>query len=116
MWCILGEPICGVAIPLWACAGPVPPEFNGNGKAAINLAIQRNEKRAYSNPDFQQYIDTYALVSGRHAILNKVLSIEKDILNQANQELIAWRVSKPDIQIIRDFEFELARQLFRALR
>lgn len=116
MWCILGEPICGAAIPLWACAGPVPPEVNGKGKSAINVSIQRYEKRAYPKSDFQQYVDTYALVGGSRGVLTKMLSIEKDILDQTNRELTAWRSFQPDIQIIKEFEFKLAWQLLRALR
>jgi hypothetical protein len=116
MWCILGEPICGVAVPLWACAGQVPPELNGNKQSAINLAIQRFEKRVYSNPNFKNYCDTFALVRGKHDILTKVLSIENDILNQTDQKLTIWRANKADIHTMRNFEFKLALQLLRYLR
>ena len=116
MWCILGEPICGAAIPLWASAGPVPPEVNGKGSSDINIGIQRQEKRIYSNRNFEQYADTYALVDKKRGLLLKMLAIEKDFINKTNQALTIWRKSNTDIQVIRKFEFDLARRFRLALR
>jgi len=116
LWCILGEPICGAAIPLWASAGPVPPEVNGKSSSDINWGIQRQEKRIYRNPNLEHYADTYALVDKNRGVLPKMLALENDFIDQTNKALIFWRKSKPEIQAIRKFEFELARQLWRALR
>ena len=42
MWVILGQPITGVAVPLWVAAGAVPAQLAvGKDPAPLNVAFDR---------------------------------------------------------------------------
>ena len=58
-WVALGEPVCTVAVPLWAEAGEVPAALHDGEKAALNLESRRLSRRLhpYSEKDKVDYMD-----------------------------------------------------------
>jgi len=106
IWCILGEPVCGVAVPLWCAAEDTPVEMDGSVTAPFSDAILLSEQACYTDPSSQEYIDTYALDDGAGGgLLSQLLPIEDWTLAQAEALLADWRLSFPDPETIRSEEF-----------
>jgi len=55
MWVILGEPICGIALPLWVAAGDVPPTLDGELMSVLNDLIQKIKMKAYPDTSPKRY-------------------------------------------------------------
>jgi hypothetical protein len=112
MWVILGEPVCGTAVPLWVHAGTVPPEMNGTATAPWSDAILEKKADCYTDTSFlpyaSQYLDTYALADGLGGgILMFSLPIEDRAFSQTQTVLEAWRDSFPSSNTIADFERDI---------
>jgi hypothetical protein len=59
MWVILGEPVCGIAVPLWVEAGAVPAELQGGDAAPINRESMRLKGllRPFRDDERAEYLD-----------------------------------------------------------
>ena len=92
MWVILGEPICGVAIPLWAAAGNVPPALDGEETSLLNDVFFRIEQKAYPDTSMKKYLDTAVLVDEKitHSLKN-LLSFEEKLFRTTDDILTSWR-------------------------
>ncbi|MCP4548556.1 MAG: T9SS type A sorting domain-containing protein [bacterium] len=99
-WCTLGEPSCGVSVPLWPCAGSPPLELFSPGlQAPLNLAILEQELYCYDTLNFDTTINTNALVGndGLGGIQRYSLQIEQEALDATAARLDNWRMSFPAI-------------------
>lgn len=92
MWVILGEPICGVAVPLWVAAGDVPPALDGEPTSLLNDLIQQIEAKAYPDTSLKRYVNTNVLVNQRrNGILSKLLTLEDTIFKISEKQLLEWK-------------------------
>jgi hypothetical protein len=117
MWVVLGEPACGIALPLWVHAAAVPPEMNGTSTAPLSDAVLANKAECYTDtsglPYASQYLDTYALDDGLGGgILGFSLPIEDRAFSRARTALEGWRETFPTAAAAAAFERELARDSY----
>lgn len=58
-WVALGEPVCAIAVPLWAEAGEVPAALFVGEKSVLNLEARRLSKRLhpFAESDKADYMD-----------------------------------------------------------
>ena len=92
MWCILGEPVCGVSLPLWIGAGSVPVELGGTFTAPLREAVKLKENRCYSDPQSAKYLNTVELVDdGGRGLTEFIRRIEALIFPAAEAALSKWR-------------------------
>jgi len=105
MWCIMGEPVCGIAIPLWVHARSVPYVMEGNYTSPMRDAVKLKESQCYSDPLSDRYINTYELVyeSGK-GILPYVRTLENEIFKKTEKTLQTWRQSFPSSSDIKNFQ------------
>ena len=61
MWILLGQPVCTVAVPLWANSADVPPELTGPGTAA--LCDFSRALASYLYPDRRGHMNQYLSIS-----------------------------------------------------
>jgi hypothetical protein len=119
MWVLLGQPVCTVAVPLWAHAEEVPKVLGGPGSAPLNdLAISL---AAYLYPDqrghMKQYMNLTRFLQYRGTgVIKKIFSIENRVLDATTQKLVKWEKKKPGRREISKFEKEMADLVFRALQ
>jgi hypothetical protein len=108
MWIILGEPICGIAVPLWVAAGSVPSAFDGEPTSKLNDLIQQLEMQAYPDTILKRYLDTTALVNkNSDGLLPRLLKIEDEILLITQQKIKNWNEKfSPKNEIVK-FENDL---------
>jgi hypothetical protein len=114
MWCILGEPVCGIALPLWVKAGAVPTELGGSFTAPLRDAVKLKERRCYSDPLSDKYLNTLELADGRgNGLIPFIGRIEIVLFRAAEAALSGWRRTGADPARVLLFEDGLASWAFR---
>jgi hypothetical protein len=105
MWCILGEPVCSLAIPLWVQAQSVPYVMEGQYTSPMRDAVKIKERQCYTDPLSNRYINTYELLdeSGK-GILPFVRTLEDVIFAETENSLSSWRQNFPSSSEIKDFQ------------
>jgi hypothetical protein len=108
-WCTLGEPSCGVNVPLWSCAGTPPPEMcNPGQQAPLCVEIQQKELYCYTNLTDDTTIDTNELVGddGLGGIQGYSLPLEVEAFDEAADRLADWRLAFPQVSEIAEYQAE----------
>ncbi len=116
LWCILGEPVAGVAIPLWVRSGEVKNDLNGKKGADLNFFIQEIESLLYHDSANPRMIDTRRLSGGRYDIINEFCRFEQEIFEKTILKLRAWRKEPPAPDDMRNFQNRMLKQVMRFLR
>jgi len=97
LWTILGSPLTTVAIPVWITSTLELPKIlvaDKTGYAKLNEWSLALKKQLFpiERGEGSDYINLAALITkDKKGILQNVLPIEKQIINQANTNLIKWR-------------------------
>lgn len=114
MWCLLGEPVCGVALPLWVRAGDVPYEFCGSYFSPLREAVKIREAECYTDPSSDRYLNTRILADGRGRGLAAFIGrLEALIFPAAETSLKSWRRSAPTAAAVRNAQNQLAFWAYR---
>ncbi len=115
MWTILGEPVAGVAIPVWAKSGQVPDETldDGNEGCPLNQRIQNIEKHLYSESKWPHYLDSNRLVKGKLSFTQRRDEIESDVFSTTHTQMVEWRLHGATIKEFREFQDMICDQVFR---
>jgi hypothetical protein len=114
MWVILGEPVCGIAVPLWVEAGEVPPELGGSGPAPINEESLRLKSllRPFKDPERTEYADLSKLENeDGTGWLDVLLRAEKEIAERTDRFL----ATSPGAAEKARFERKTAAEALRTL-
>jgi hypothetical protein len=119
MWVMLGQPVCSVAVPLWACAPDIPDPVSGAATAPLNEVAKAIA--AYLYPDRRghmiQYLNLNRLRNyGREGILQKLLRIEDEVIAKTEGKLSDWQKSSPGPKDIADFETAVAAWVLESLK
>jgi hypothetical protein len=78
-WVILGQPVTGVAVPLWVAARAVPKELAaGKDDAPLNAAFKKVRDRLFPSwrGDLKRYVDVKALADPAEGVLHPLIEIE----------------------------------------
>jgi len=116
MWCILGEPICGIAVPVWPRAGQVSALLDGERESVLNRRSQDLKQQLYSNEKWPQFFDSYKLSGDPHSLLPHLLNQENEILAKTEKRLADWRLKNPPMEDMKSLQNELIAKALRALR
>jgi len=119
MWILLGQPICSVAVPLWASAAGVPSLVSGEGNAPLNDFSRALASFLY--PDKRGHMRQYLNVSGLknysgEGVLAKLLKIENQVFSKTETKLKEWEKQKPNAKDMFDFEEKITNWIFKALK
>ena len=118
MWVVLGQPVTGVAIPLWPAAGKVPRIASGPGTAALNDLAKAVRSFIYpdSRGQMSQYLNVDRLRTyGGDGVLAKLIRIENRALSQASAALAAWKKKRPPQEKIAEVQEKIADDVFEAM-
>ena len=115
LWVILGEPVSGIALPLWPSSGEMPAAYDGKDGSDLNQTLLRNRERFYPKKSWPQHIDTSALLRGRRSWLTFMTEFENDVFSTTASALQKWRRSRPDTREMAQLQYQFARSLLRAL-
>jgi hypothetical protein len=119
IWVILGQPVAGVAVPVWPAAGKVPAVTTGPKTAPLNDLARAVV--AYLYPDgrgrMYQYLNVTRLRTyGGEGVLAKILRIENGTLEETAAKLAGWETKKPSAAEMADFQESVAGEAYAALR
>ena len=119
MWVLLGQPVCGVAVPVWPAAGTVPAVLTGEKTAPLNDFTR--SLAAWLYPDrrgrMPQYLNVTRLRTfGGEGVLPKLRLIEDDVLARTEAKLEAWDAARPAATEVAEFAETLAVGAYEALR
>jgi len=119
MWVMLGQPVCSVAVPLWACAPEVPAPLSGPATAPLNEVAKAIAPYLY--PDRRGHMVQYLNVTRLRnyegeGVLQKLLRIENEVIAKAESKLGDWQESSPSPKEVADFEASLSAWVFESLK
>lgn len=110
LWYVPGEPIFGIAVPLWVHAGPVPEPLTG-----VQQKIVRQKRRAYSVAQRPSLLNTSVLAGSRFSIWPGQLLEEIKIFTECETMMQAWRKGKFTHEAMQQFEYSLVERVYRVL-
>jgi hypothetical protein len=114
-WVALGEPVCAVALPLWAEAGAVPEALFSGEKAALNLESRRLSKRLhpFTELDKIDYMDLAPLHNREGTGLWPVIrKVEREIREETGEFLKSGHTPEE----LRAFQERMAGKALAALK
>ncbi|MGQ9801109.1 MAG: carcinine hydrolase/isopenicillin-N N-acyltransferase family protein [Candidatus Saccharicenans sp.] len=120
MWVILGQPISGVAIPVWPYAERVPVAASAPGQETCPLNIFSRKLVSYLYPDrrgrMPQYLDVTRLRTyGGEGALTKLLRIENQVLEKTRLQLKTWEKKKETPVRVSEFQESSADLVWQSL-
>jgi len=118
MWVILGQPVSGVAVPLWVAGAGVPAELAvTKAPAPLNDASDRVRALLYPTwrGDLKRYLHVPTLVEPERGVLAALLPREAANRAAATAAVERWRAARPSSAEVLALESELARATLEAL-
>jgi len=119
MWILLGQPICSVAVPLWANAASIPGVLSGPETAPLNdfsralVSFLYPDKRGH----MYQYLSISRLIRyGEDGVLSRLFKIENQVFAETEMKLKEWEKKKPAKQDVVDFEEKMTAWVYKSLR
>ncbi|MBN1464950.1 hypothetical protein JXA02_04265 [candidate division KSB1 bacterium] len=110
MWVVLGEPLCGVAVPLWPATSQVPFECQLL-RRTLNAIFVQNKRSIYDRYDVRQFDATACL-----ALQRKLNDVENQVFVDTRKALARWRQSDDHLQDMINFQMMTTSQVYRALK
>jgi hypothetical protein len=119
MWILLGQPVCSVAVPLWANAASVPEILSGPETAPLNDLSRA--LASYLYPDKKGHLNRYLNLSrliryGGEGVLSRLFKIENQVFAETEMKLNEWEKKKPAKQDVADFEEKMATWVYKSLK
>ncbi|UCD05500.1 MAG: hypothetical protein JSV98_10395 [candidate division WOR-3 bacterium] len=114
-WCILGEPSCGISVPLWSYAGTPPYEMLTPGAPApMCVEIQEKESYCYANLTSDTTINTNELVGddGESGVQGYSMPIDDEVFDDTEAKLGDWRLVFPTAGEMSSFESQAASRMY----
>jgi hypothetical protein len=96
-WVVLGQPVTGVAVPVWVEAGAVPAELDGrHGRAPLHAAFDRVRLHIY--PDHEddriKYLDAARVYDPATGLLKPFMALERQNFEEVAR---AMKGGNPDL-------------------
>lgn len=117
-WIILGQPVTGVAVPLWVRAGMIPEELAASpDPAPLTDAFDSVREVLYPDErgDLAHYLDGEGLGDPKTGILQPLLAVEAANFRQAEAAVEGWRTRAPEPAEMAGLERAMAKQTLESV-
>ncbi len=119
MWVLLGQPVTGVAVPVWPASGKVPAVTTGPTTAPLNDVARAIV--AFLYPDkrgrMYQYLNVTRLRTyGGEGVLPKLFRIEDRAMERTAAKRAEWAANKPSAAEMAEFQESVATEAYEALK
>jgi hypothetical protein len=119
MWVLLGQPVTGVAVPVWPASGKVPAVTTGPKTAPLNDVARAIA--AYLYPDqrgrMYQYLNVTRLRTyGGEGVLPKLFRVEDRAMARTAAKWAEWAANKPSAADMADFQESVAAEAYETLK
>lgn len=115
MWVVLGEPLCGVAVPLWPVTGKVPNECSGENPL-LNKIIRDNQDVLYNDKQNPTFVNTRLVADPNRGLLPKLDNIENRIFVETEKALKQWKTTSSFMDRMTEFQNQMSSQTARDIR
>ena len=115
LWATLGQPLCGVAVPMWPATGESPYECHGK-KAPLNALIQANKRVIYNRKESRTLADINLLVNKNRGLLPMLARVEKKIFYDTQKALDQWRKQNDYLEEMIDFQNRTATWVLGSIK
>lgn len=120
MWVLLGQPVSGVAIPVWPYAGKVPGVASAPAAESCALNAFSRKLVAFLYPDkrgrMTQYLNVTRLRTyGGEGVLTKLFRIENQVLEKTGTQMKAWEKKKESPERVAEFQENMASFVLQSL-
>lgn len=88
MWTILGEPVAGLAVPLWVATAHTGKLMHGKAGADMNRAVQRIERQVYTDAADSTVINPRSVAD----VTAGFMDIEAGFFDMTDQALQEWHL------------------------
>ncbi len=116
-WVDLGEPICGVAVPLWVASGDIPKALAGPNQPEINRLNRFIRKFVHPDATAPYWLNVQVLQNPEGTgILQKTLPVERKILSHSERALARWRqrgINPEEMRALQNWAAQKAVQTLR---
>lgn len=115
LWVLLGEPVCGIAVPLWVEAADVPAELGDGEMAPLvkEAARLKGKARPFTDEERQTYLDLTRLDNAAGTgWLPVLMKKEREIL----EKTAAFLATRPGPAQKAEFQKQMAAEALRALQ
>jgi len=116
LWIIPGEPVCGVAVPLWPQCSHIPKELTGKSISNMNKVIQELRNRLYYKKKWPTFLDSKFLAQGKNSILSKTLKTENEIFLDTDNFSKNFQKRTIDNKEIEKFQKKMIYKAIQILR
>ena len=98
MWVILGEPICGVAFPVWPVDETLPAAISEGNPPRMNHLIQEIEAIVYPNKTNPGWLYSSRLETAeKKGILPALMAVEDSVFSETETRINRWQTQfRPD--------------------
>jgi hypothetical protein len=118
LWVIVGQPVTGVAVPLWVAAGSVPKEM-AVSRDPSPMTAAFDAVRDYFYPetkgDLNRYLDVDSVSDSKKGLLPPLLAQEDSNFKRVGDVLEKWRRQAPSAVEVAAFENDVASQTLAAV-
>jgi len=118
-WVLLGQPLCGVAVPLWVAAESVPQEVAaGSENAPLGAAATAIQEVFYPDRrgDLAKYLDVQALTDPKRGWVTGLLALESANVQAASRQMDLWLQVPPLPEAVAAFQNQLAKQTVEGMQ
>ncbi len=115
MWVLLGEPICGVAVPLWPIVSTIPYEC-AKENPPLNKIIRSNEDVLYDNKKNPTFVNTQWLANKDRGLLPQLEKIENRIFVETEKALSQWKTNSSYMEKMSEFQNQMSSEAAHSIR
>ncbi|HPG40899.1 MAG TPA: carcinine hydrolase/isopenicillin-N N-acyltransferase family protein [bacterium] len=116
LWIIPGEPVCGIAVPVWAQSGTIPKELSGKSISNMNKEVRENAGKLYHKTNLPDYIDMKTLAGSNEAMLSLFLQQENEIFRQTTEFIKNWHNNPSNFRELENWQKKMVYQAIKTLR
>ena len=111
LWMIPGEPICGIAVPLWPATTQVPIECQRN-PGSLNSLYMEIERELYNQTGSLKQLDTRNYLE----IKSRLNEVENKVFAETRKALARWRNQDDYLQDMTAFQASTAAFIYNSLK
>ncbi len=116
-WLNLGEPVCGITVPLWVASGHVPEALRGPEQPEINRLARCIRQVVHPDTAAPALLNLSTLQNPqRTGILQKTLPVEEEIFVRTQKALARWRRHGVNPEEMRTLQNWAAQHTVQVLR
>ena len=97
LWIILGNPVAGVAVPLWCRTGEIPKQLVSTEVGIFKMADE-NKDKLYKKVGSGRQLKLKAHTGKKSWSRNALLHKENDIFDMVDQKMLVWRRTAPSLK------------------